>query len=132
MVSALLDRLTHARMPVADAAVAAAKIKCIEAATFTARSLVYYENVSELPDHVKQHPLRAQRAFLLTYKNVLKRWGDYGKAMRAAEKALHVTALKLRAAEQDAADHSREIDTDVVGFHVKRVFQGPRVQIVIP
>ena len=130
MVSTLLDRLTHARMTTAQARDTAAKIKVIEAATFTTRSLVYYEFLSELPDHVKNYPLRAQRAFLNTYNNVLKRWGDYGVAMRAADKALKNVTATMKADERQP--RARDVDTDVIGFHAKRMLQGPRAQIVIP
>jgi hypothetical protein len=129
MVSTLLDRLTHARMTTAQARDTAAQIKVIEAATFTARSLVYYEFLSELPDHVKNHPLRAQRAFLNTYNNVLKRWGDYGVAMRAADKALRSVARQMR---EKSAPALPGVDTDVIEFHAKRMLQGPRAQIVAP
>jgi len=128
-MSTLLERLTHARMTTAQARDTAAQIKCVEAATFTARSLVYYERVDELPDHVKNHPPRAQRAFLRTYNNVLKRWGDYGTAMRAADKAMCSVALKLKTQKVPATPG---IDTDVIQFHAKRMLEGARAQIVIP
>ena len=128
-MSTLLDRLTHARMTAAQAQHTASQIKVIEAATFTARSLVYYERVDELPDHVKSHPLRAQRAFLNTYNNVLKRWGDYGVAMRAADKALRSVARQMR---EKSAPALPGVDTDVIEFHAKRMLQGARAQIVAP
>ena len=126
-MSTLLDRLTHVKMSMAGATVTADKIKRIEAATFSARSLVYYENVDELPDHVKQHPLRAQRAFLMTYNNVLKRWGEYGKAMRAAEKALCNVARQMK---EKKGPVGPDVDTDVIQFHAERMLRGPRVQVV--
>lgn len=126
-MSALLDRLSHARMTRAQADDTARKIKVVEAATFTSRSLVYYERIEELPDHVKNHPPRAQRAFLHTYNNVLKRRGDYGMAMRAADKALRSTALKLKTQKRPATP---AFDEDLVHYHAKRMLQGPRVQVV--
>jgi len=116
-------------MTTAQAADTASKIKRIEAATFTARSLVYYETIDELPDWVKNYPPRAQRAFLMTYNNALKRWGEYGKAMRAADKALRNTAVAMK---RQNAPATPEVDMDIAHFHAKRMLQGPRVQIVAP
>lgn len=97
---------------------------------FDARlSRVYFTELSELPDGVRQYPEYCQRAFMATFNNWLAKCGETGKAFFAANKALDNARRQLAArAKRERDNERRRLETD---FDVDRL-RPLRPQIVVP
>lgn len=129
----LLDRLTRSDMPVNGKAELSAKIKTLSRAEiFDPRlSRIYYSELSELPDAVKNHPHAAQWAYLITFNNILRKTGDQPKAMRGALKALRNKLSQLQDMKRRSLNRGG-FDEGLVNWGVNRLVNGPKVQIVVP
>lgn len=93
-------------------------------------SRIYFTELSELPDKVKMQPPAAQRAFMVTFNNWLRRYGDQAKAFRAAEKAMRTKVSQLKAMKRRGTGPG--IDEALIRWNVKRALRGPQTQIVVP
>lgn len=129
----LVERLTRSRAPVRQKEELAGKIKVLtRAEMFDPRlSRIYFSELSELPDSVKNHPPRAQRAFMATFNNVLAKTGDQAKAMRGGHRALRNALLQIEDQRRKCRQGSG-FDNERLGWNVRRFVQGPQVQIVVP
>lgn len=129
----LLDRVTRINIPVSQKRDLAGKVRVLQRAEiFDPRiSRIYLSDVSEVPDHVKNHPLPAQRAYLVTFNNVLAKTGDQSKAMRAGAKAVRTKLSQLQDMKRRML-RKGGVDEGLIHWHVKRAIRGPQVQIVVP
>ena len=59
-------------------------------------SKVYLSAESEVPASISNMPRRCQRAYIATFNNNLKRWGEVTFAMKAAVKAARATLEYLK------------------------------------
>jgi hypothetical protein len=141
----LLDRLTHTGGPVKHRDALARKIKNLNRYELQpgdvigpnlsnaeyARVLRGYSALWQLPDDVKSHPQAAQRAYLMTFNNWLAKCGDHAKSTRAAYKALRNKLSQLQDMKRRSFNRGG-FDEGLVTWGVKRLAQGPKVQIVVP
>lgn len=128
-----LEEVSQMRIPEREKDNLARKVKVLNRAeVFDPRlSRIYYTELSELPDAVKNHPHAAQRAYLVTFNNLLRKTGDQPKAMRGAWKALRNKVSQLNDMKRRA--HNRGgVDEGLIHWGAKRLVQGPKVQIVVP
>jgi len=130
-MSDLLERVARMHAPTMQRDQSAREaLKLSEAERCNPRlARIYFTELSELPDAVKMHPPAAQRAFMVTFNNWLRRYGDQAKAFRAAQKALRTKVSQLKAMKKRGTRPG--IDEALIRWNVKRALQGPQTQIVV-
>ena len=73
------------------------RVQQLETYNFDPRlSKVYLSAEGEVPESVKNMPKRCRRAYIATFNNNLKRWGEVTFAMKAAVKAARATLEYLK------------------------------------
>jgi len=102
----------------------------LEVRNFDSRfSRIYYTELHELPDSVRNYPEPCQRAYLVTFNNNLRRYKLHGYAMSAAWKALQNRHEKWLHDEREAK-RSRPTAADVA-YEIFDKAKPLRPQIVV-
>jgi len=83
-------------------------------------SRIYFTHLSELPDRCRDYPERAQRAYMVTFNNNLRRWGVFDVAAKAANKAMMAMVDRIKA-ERMAKEKPSAPDIDMGIFQPRRI-----------
>lgn len=77
-----------------------------------AQNRIYFDDPAcsgareQVPDRVKNYPLPAQRAFVVSFNNNLRRWGDVNFAFKAAWKTLENMVAYLKTQKKTTGNNT--------------------------
>lgn len=143
---ALLNNLSRAGMSVNSEADTATRIKALNGFEVFVGEDVIGPNISkleysevlrgygalwQLPDEVRNHPVAAQKIYMVTFNNFLSKTGDRALAFEGARRAMRTKLDSMREEKRKLLNRGG-VDTALIRWGIDRAIKGPKVQIVVP